>query len=83
MSNNAGHEHHLHYHCHKGVTGEYIGYLFDLPGVMVHSSTKKGIKEELQKALAAYFNAFPEEHTRIANEIDTEKPVIEDLIIRD
>lgn len=83
MSNKAGHEHHLHYHCHKGVTGEYIGYFFDLPGVMVHASTKEGIEEELHKALSAYFDAFPEEHTRIAKETDAEKPVVQDLVIKD
>lgn len=82
MSNNAGHEHHLYYHCHKGVTGEYIGYFFDFPGVIVHSSTKEGIKEELHKALDAYFDAFPEEHDRLTKETGTRKPEIQDLVIR-
>jgi predicted RNase H-like HicB family nuclease len=54
----------LPYHLHKGVTGEYVGWLAEIPEVIVHSSTKEGIKKSLYQAMDAYFSAFPEEHDK-------------------
>jgi hypothetical protein len=74
------HEHHLQYHCHKGVTGEYIGQLVEIPEVIVHAPTKERIKPLLLKALDAYFDAFPTEHDRINQK--TEKPIIDEVVAR-
>ena len=69
MNDNMTHEHHLHYFLHKGKkTGEYIGQCKELPGVIAHSSTEDGIKDEMDKALDAYFDAFPKEHDKLVAE---------------
>jgi predicted RNase H-like HicB family nuclease len=73
------HEHHLTYHCHQGVTGEYIGQVVEYPDVIVHASTKEKLKEEILDALNAYLEAFPEQHEKLSTtktKTDIEKIVI-------
>ncbi|MGB7952573.1 MAG: hypothetical protein WCF23_01225 [Candidatus Nitrosopolaris sp.] len=78
----CNHEHHLQYHSHKGVTGEYIGQLVDIPEVIVHAPTKEGIKILLLEALEVYFDAFPTEHARIDRELSADKPTIDEIVVR-
>ena len=59
------HEHHLSYHCHKGVTGEYIGQMVEIPEIIVHAITKEELKGEITDAMNAYFDAFPDQHEKI------------------
>ena len=73
----CNHEHHLQYHSHKGVTGEYIGQLVEIPEVIVHAPTKEGIKELISEALNVYLIAFPTEHDKIA----TENPTLDEIIV--
>ena len=72
------HEHHMAYHCHKGVTGEYIGQMVEIPEIIVHASSKEKLKEEIIDAMNAYFDAFPDQHDNIFknNKVEIEKITI-------
>lgn len=72
------HEHHLQYHSHKGVAGEHIGQLVEIPEVIVHAPTKESVKELLLETLNVYLKAFPTEHEKIA----TENPTLDEIIVR-
>ena len=61
------HEHHLNYHCHQGVTGEYIGQVVEYPEVIVHAPTKEKLKEEILEALKAYLEAFRDQHQKLSD----------------
>jgi predicted RNase H-like HicB family nuclease len=79
MTHHTPHDHHLNYHCHQGVTGEYIGQVVDYPEVIAHAPTKEKLKEEIRDALKAYFQAFPDQHQKLSErKTETE---IEEVII--
>ena len=59
------HEHHMTYHCHKGLTGEYIGQMVEIPEIIVHASSKEKLGQEIYDAMNAYFDAFPDQHEKI------------------
>ncbi|MFY9798009.1 MAG: hypothetical protein WAK17_08025 [Candidatus Nitrosopolaris sp.] len=75
------HEHHLQYHCHRGVTGEYIGQFVEFPRVIVHAPTKEEVKTRIIHAFHAYLKAFPKEHDRISELKDA--PIMDEVVITD
>ncbi len=82
MSKNTLHEHHLQYHCHKGVTGEFIAQIVEVPEIIVHAPTKEAVKIMIKDAFNAYLNAFPEEHDKIFKEIESEQPTVEEVVVK-
>jgi predicted RNase H-like HicB family nuclease len=76
------HEHRLQYHCHKGATGEYIGQLVDLPGVIAHANTREKLKREITDATLAYLQAFPEDDAKLTKHLAKTKKLIEQVTVR-
>jgi predicted RNase H-like HicB family nuclease len=56
----------------KGVTGVFIGQIPQIPGIIVQADDTEQLKEEAEKSLEIYFEAFPELHEQIveAEQVD-------------
>jgi predicted RNase H-like HicB family nuclease len=75
------HEHRLQYHCHRGATGEYIGQMVELPGVIAHAETREKLKKAILDATIAYLQAFPEEDSKLTKHALKSKE-IEQITVR-
>lgn len=59
------HEHNFNVKIKRGVDGDYVAQLVEIPSVVVQCDTKEKLKDEITVAMDRYFRAYPEEHERL------------------